>query len=120
MEDSLTEIVKETGMIGDYLNPWAGIVMFYNSGDNYKICRLIKENPMPKYSERYPESKEKASDEVLGKIKRLDELADEANSLLSNNPFPDEDFKRIIIEVFYIVRGERLRVQRDPLNFYSE
>ncbi|MBS3150532.1 hypothetical protein J4425_01870 [Candidatus Woesearchaeota archaeon] len=59
MEDSLTEIVKETGMI-------------------------------------------------------------EANSLLSNNPFPDEDFKRIIIEVFYIVRGERLRVQRDPLNFYSE
>ena len=113
MLKELSQVVKETGVSGDYLNEYHGLVMLfrmYKRTGDIDILEDIFSNTIKKYAERYPES---MYENVItpfnkGRIKRLDEIADALNVFITKRDLDGEIFTGLIREAYILVKGDSM------------
>ncbi|HLC68190.1 MAG TPA: hypothetical protein VJI12_04925 [archaeon] len=94
--------------IQDYWNEYIGFAMLLRSSGFDKVKRLIRENPVQTYTERFlPEIYGGLMDDVnKNKIQRLDRVARYVNKGASTAALTESDFKRAVNLAHHIIYGK--------------
>lgn len=96
--------LEKTGIYTDHLNEFMGLKMVYDGKRREDIPRLIKDNPIPYYEDKY--GKDSVNDNNRERVKELNNLADRINEFLLNPEFEDETFKDLVNQGFILIKGD--------------
>lgn len=97
------------GISGDYWNQYVEILTRLESLDPVGVAKLqfiadyFKQNSISSYEEEYQPYSNIVTEKNSKAVKRLDELADKANSFTDPSKFSEKEFETLINEVFKIV-----------------
>lgn len=110
---SMPQVSSLTGVSHDYSNEITTLRISFLEGYKEKIIKRIKDQPVKKYQERYPENLN--SDVITEKnreaINRLNELADKLNQIGLEKDFDDKQFVSVYNEMITLIYGPYPKAQ---------
>ncbi len=96
----------------DYWNEYCILHMFWSTHSPEDKRQFLKENPIKRYTQKYP-GEEHESSAVFSnhhKARILDEIAIDVNALAHLPSFSEEVLGRLVCEVYWIIYRKELRL----------